>query len=82
MVVNPGKFQSIVIERSKGKINPQSLIIKINCIETSESVRLSGIEIGNHFNFESRVSTICKKVARQLNALFGLKYQRIKGNNC
>ena len=25
MIVNSGKFQSIIIERSKGKIDPQSL---------------------------------------------------------
>ena len=45
MIVNPGKFQSIIIERTKGKINPQSLIINNNSIETSDSVKLLGIEI-------------------------------------
>ena len=69
MIVNPGKFQSFVIEISKGKINPQSLKINRNSIETSESVKLLEIDIDNHLNLESHVSTICKKAVRQLNAL-------------
>ena len=73
MIVNPGKFQSIIIESSKGKINPQSLKINDNFIETSESVKLLGIEIDNHLNFQSHVSTICRKAAGQLNALSRLK---------
>ena len=60
MIVNPGKFQSIVIERSKGKINPHSLIINNNSTETSENLKLLGIEIDNHLNFDSHVFTFCK----------------------
>ena len=51
MIVNSRKFQSITIERSKDKINPQSLIINSNSIETSGSVKVLGIEIDNHLNF-------------------------------
>ena len=69
MIVNPGKFQSIIIESSKGKINLQSLKINSNSIETSESVKLLEIDIDNHLNLESHVSTICKKAVRELNAL-------------
>ena len=81
MIINPGIFQSIIIESSKGKINLQSLKINGNSIQTSESVRLLGIEIDNHLNFQSHVSTVCKKAAGQLNALSCLKsflnqYQR------
>ena len=73
MIVNPGKFQSIIIESSKGKIKPQSLKINGNFIETSESVKLLGIEIDNHLNFQSHVSTICRRAAGQLNAFSRLK---------
>ena len=73
MIVNPGKFQSIIIESSKGKINLQSLKINGNSIETSENVKLLGIEIDNHLNFQLHVSTICKKAAGQLKALLRLK---------
>ena len=73
MIVSSSKFQFVIIERSKGKIKPQSLKINSNSIETSESVKLLGIEIDNHLNFESHVSAFCKKAAGQLNALFRLK---------
>ena len=33
MIVNPGKFQFIIIERSKGKINQQSLKINSNLLK-------------------------------------------------
>ena len=62
MIINPGKFHSIIIESSTGKINLQSLKINRN-IETSESMKLLGIEIDNHLHFQSHVSTICKKAA-------------------
>ena len=68
MIVNPGKFQSIITERRKGKINLQSLKINNNSIETSENVKLLGIDTEKHLNFELHVSTICKKSASQLNA--------------
>ena len=68
MIVNPGKFQSITIERRKDKINLQSLKINNNSIETSENVKLLGIDTDNHLNFELHVSTICEKTASQLNA--------------
>ena len=60
-----------MIESSKGKINPQGLKISSNSVEI-ESVKLLGIEIDNHLNFQSHVSTICKKAAGQLNALSSL----------
>ena len=60
MTVNLGKYQPIILERSKGKVNPQSLIINSNSIETSESVKLLGIEIDY---FESHLPAICKRVA-------------------
>ena len=58
MIVNPGKFDSIIIESSKVKINPQSLKINGNSIETSKRVKLLGIKIDDHLNFQLHVSTI------------------------
>ena len=74
MIVNSGKSQSIIIESSKVKINLQSLKINYDSTETSKSVKLLRIEIGNHLNFQLHVSTICKKPAGQLNALLCSKY--------
>ena len=58
MIVNPGKFDSIIIESSKVKINPQSLKINGNSIETSKRVKLLGIKIDDNLNFQLHVSTI------------------------
>ena len=62
MIVNLGKFQSVIIQSSKDKINPQSLKTNGNSIETSESLKLLDIE---HLNFQSHLSTICKKASGQ-----------------
>ena len=51
MIVNLRKFQYITIGRNKDTINPQSLIINSNSIETTASVKVLGIEMGNHLNF-------------------------------
>ena len=64
IILNLGKFQSIILERSKGKI----LIINSNSFEISESVKLLGREIDN---YESYVPAICKRAAGQLNAFSG-----------
>ena len=58
MIVNPGKFQSIIKESSNGKVNPQSLKIKNNSIETSESVKLLDTEFDNHLKLQSHVPTV------------------------
>ena len=50
-----------------------SLKIIGNSIETSKSLKLLGIEIDNHLNFQSHVCTICKKAEGQLNTLYRLK---------
>ena len=73
MIVNPGKFQSIIKESSNGKVNPQSLKIKNNSIETSESVKLLDTEFDNHLKLQSHVPKVCKKAAEQLNDLCHLK---------
>ena len=73
MIVNPSKFQCIIIENSKGKIDPQSLKINSSSTETSKSVKLLGIEIDDHLNFQLHISTVWKNAAEQLNALPCLK---------
>ena len=55
----------VVFSKSKSRINPQSLKISSNSTEDLESVKILGIEIDNHSNFELHVSTICKNIVRQ-----------------
>ena len=69
MIVNPKKFQTIIIKR-QNKSNP-NYCLTINNVEikSKKSVTLLGIEIDNILKIEKQVSTVCKKVNNQLNAI-------------
>ena len=62
MIVNPGKFQAIVIDKRKQ-----------DQIKVASQVKLLGKEIGNKLNLEQHINRICKSAANQLNALIRLK---------
>ena len=73
MIVNPGKFQEIVRNRS-GKIENKHEICIENKKTTSEySVKLLGIEIDNQLNSDDYVSALCRKGDSQLNAIGRLR---------
>ena len=56
MIVNPDKFQAIVV--------------KENCrIKDSHALKLLGIEIENTLSFGKHISTLSKKASNQLNAI-------------
>ena len=68
MQVNPDKFQAFSVGPKTSKaVKP----FNINCQEIAcqETVKLLGIEIDYMLNFDSQVSHICQKAARQLNVL-------------
>ena len=69
MIVNPKKFQAIIINRQNRSNRNSCLTINNVEIKSKESVTLLGIEIDNKLNFEKHVSTICKKANNQLNAI-------------
>ena len=69
MIVNPKKFQEIIINRQNRSNNICWLTINNAEIKSKESVTLLGNEIDNKLNFEKHVSTICKKANNQLNAI-------------
>ena len=62
MIVNPKKFQAIIINRQNRSNH--------NCCLTINNVEIKlGIEIDNKLNFEKQVSIICKKANNPLNAI-------------
>ena len=62
MIVNPKKFQAIIINRQNRSNH--------NCCLTINNVEIKlGIEIDNKLNFEKHVSIFCKKANNQLNAI-------------
>ena len=69
MIVNPEKFQAIIIDRKNQKNNPQKLTIDEKVITSSENVTLLGSGVDSKLNFDEDVSTLCNKSAGQLNAL-------------
>ena len=73
MIVNPEKFQSIIIDRKGKEKNPIELDIDGKIIKSEDSVKLLGLEIDSKLNFEKYISSLCNKSAGQLNALSRLK---------
>ena len=70
MIVNPDKFQAIIIDRKNQQNNP--ILIKINDIKinSENNVRLLGLEIDSKLNCDKCITQLCRKSAGQLNALF------------
>ena len=69
MIVNPDKFQAMVLgsrHKQKETISP-----KINGIEIKgqSSITLLGVEIENELNFSNHISNICKKAGNKINAI-------------
>ena len=79
MIVNPDKFQAMVLQNSRNSNNyePVNLEIEGAKTETKNTVKLLGITIDNKLNFEEHISELCKKASMQLNAMSRL--QRFKG---
>ena len=72
MIVNPDKFQSMIISSKK---DLSKSVLNINGVELTmePSVKLLGIEIDNKLNFEKHISNICKKASNQLNGICRLQ---------
>ena len=68
MKANPDKFQAIAIGPKTNKHN-LSFDLKGNKITCEENVKLLGITVDSHLNFDKHISEICKKASQQLNIL-------------
>ena len=73
MIVNPGKFQSIIIDKKKQDHTKEAFEIGDKVIEASHSVKLLGVQIDDKLNFNLHITNICRSAANQLNALIRLK---------
>ena len=69
MIVNPAKFQVMIINRFGKMENKYEMYIDIKKIRSEHSVKLLGIEINNQLKFDNHVSTLCKKEGFHLNAI-------------
>ena len=73
MIVNPGKFQTIIIDKRKQDHTNEIFKIGSKEIKVASQVKLLGVEIYNNLNFEQYINRICKSAANQLNVLIRLK---------
>ena len=73
MIVNPDKFQSMILDKQDKNNISSELNISGNKIKTKESVKLLGISIDNQLKFDTHVSNLCKQASMQLNAISRLK---------
>ena len=72
MIVNPEKFQAIILDKQKHDYSNETIKFNNKTVETVSSVRLLGIQLYDKLNFSLHVSNICKSAARQLSALVRL----------
>ena len=74
MMVNPGKFQAIIIDKKKKCHTNETLEIGNKIIKaSSSSVNRLGVQIDDQLNFNLHISNICRSAANQLSALIRLK---------
>ena len=69
MIVNPGKFQGMIINRFGKMKNKHEMYMGNKEITSEHSVKLLGIEIDNQLKFDNYVSILCRKSGSQLNAI-------------
>ena len=74
MMVNPNKFQAILLNKSKPTHVKLTMDIGNEKIESLSAVKLLGIEIDDKLNFNNHINTICRSAANQLNALIRLRH--------
>ena len=73
MIVNPDKFQALIVNRLGKMENSYPIEIQDTFINSQSSVSLLGVEIDNKLNFDQHIATLCKKAGAQINAISRLK---------
>ena len=73
MIINPEKFQAIILDKKKSDLANIPLTINNQTINSVPSVELLGIHSADNLNFNLHISNICRSAANQLNALIRLK---------
>ena len=73
MIVNPDKFQAILLDKRKSGHSNQRIVVDNQFIKVVSSVELLEIQIDDKLEFNLHISNICWSAANQLNALFRLK---------
>ena len=73
MIINPDKFQAIILDKKKSNLTNIPLTIHNQTIKSVPSVELLAIHLDDKLNFNLLISNTCRSAANQLNALIRLK---------
>ena len=73
MIINPDKFQAIILDKKKSNLTNIPLTIDNQTMKSVPSVELLGVHLGDKLNFNLHISNICRSAANKLNALIRLK---------
>ena len=73
MIVNPGKFHTILIDKIKSDHTNQCIIVDNQNIKLVSSVELLAIKIDDELNIDLHISHICRSATNQLNVFMRLK---------
>ena len=73
MIVNPDKFQVILLNKGKSDNANIGLAIGNGKIASTWSVKLLGVDIDDKLNFNEHINKICKSDGNQINALIRVK---------
>ena len=73
LIVNPGKFQGIIIDKKKQDHTAEYISINQKNIKASSSVNFLGVHIDDKLNFNLDITKICRSAANQLYALIRLR---------
>ena len=65
-MLNPNKFQAIVLDKRKNDNSNQTIVFNNYVIGAVSSIRLVGIQLDDKLNFNLHVSNICKSPANQI----------------
>ena len=69
MMVNPNKFQAILLNKSKSTQVKATMNIGNEKIESLSAVKLLGIEIDDKLNFNNHINIICKRLCTEFDNL-------------
>ena len=69
MIINPGKFPAIILDKKKSNLINIPLTIDNQTIKSVPSVELLGIHLDDKVNFSLHISNISRSAANQLNVL-------------
>ena len=73
MIVNPDKFQAIIIDKRKADHTNQTIHIGNALVKSLSCVKLLGVCIDQKLSFNQHITNICRSAANQLNVLQRLK---------